>query len=130
MEFLGRRPGLCRWRNQMLTKCANPVCLTHFRYLERGTLFRYENDPRAAPDRAHREYFWLCGSCSSSLTMRLDAQGKVFVTEDEAEERPPGNGGPDFVLAGRQNGMLLSRIRFFQTRSRRHDINERGQVHA
>lgn len=114
----------------MLTKCANPVCPTHFRYLERGTLFRYENDPRAAPDQTHREYFWLCVDCSSSLTLRLDAQGKVYVTEDEAEERPPGNGDLDLALVDRQHGMLLSRIRFFQTRSRRHDGSEQRQVHA
>ena len=114
----------------MLTKCANPVCLTHFRYLENGTLFRYENDPRAAPDQRHREYFWLCGNCSSSLTLRLDAQGKVYVTENEAEERVPGESGPDFEPLGRQQGMLLSRIRFFQTRSRRQDSGEQRQVHA
>ncbi len=114
----------------MLTKCANPVCLTHFRYLESGTLFRYENDPRAAPDRTHREYFWLCRECSSSLTLRLDADGTVYVAEDGAEDRFPAGDSLDFVLLGRQNGMLLSRIKLFQTRVRRHDGNERGQVHA
>lgn len=114
----------------MLTKCANPICLTHFRYLENGTLFRYENDPRAAPDRTHREYFWLCGTCSTSLMLRLDVEGRVYVAEDEAEYRLPTGDGLDFVLLGRQNGMLLSRIKLFQTRARRHDVSERRQVQA
>jgi hypothetical protein len=64
----------------MLSKCANPGCSTPFLYLHQGKLFRVEVD--AKQDRVkpgsigsekkparRMEYFWLCDSCSSRMTV-------------------------------------------------------------
>jgi len=111
----------------MLAKCANPACFTRFRYLESGTLFRLESDPRLSSGGVFREYFWLCRGCSSNLTLQLDETGTVSVGEsDDGAQR--GNDGGDLVLFDRQNGLLLSRILLFQDRSRRHEKPEREQV--
>lgn len=111
----------------MLAKCANPACFTRFRYLESGTLFRLESDPRLSSGGVFREYFWLCRGCSSKLKLRLDETGTVCVSDtDDGAQR--GNEVGDLVLLDRQNGMLLSRISLFQHRGRRHEKPERGQV--
>ncbi|PYX81603.1 MAG: hypothetical protein DMG70_18825 [Acidobacteria bacterium] len=67
----------------MLSKCANPDCSTPFLYLHQGKLFRIEVD--AKRDRVklgpvgsekkpvrRMEYFWLCDSCSSHLTVAYE----------------------------------------------------------
>ncbi|HTS07146.1 MAG TPA: hypothetical protein VMP68_16315 [Candidatus Eisenbacteria bacterium] len=113
----------------MLAKCANPACSTRFRYLESGTLFRLENEARSSSDQAFREYFWLCGGCSSGLTLRLNAAGRLRVVE----------GGPlpqrrdndlDFVVLDRQHGMQLSRVTLLRRTGRRHENTEGGLVYA
>ena len=61
----------------MLSKCANPSCRSSFRYLHQGKLFRFELlDPREKEStkitgsRTPRyEFFWLCDSCCSSMTL-------------------------------------------------------------
>lgn len=66
----------------MLSKCANPKCPRAFLYLGQGKLFRLkipleesrEESPTTPingnPSGRHRnEFFWLCDSCSRSLTV-------------------------------------------------------------
>lgn len=112
----------------MLAKCANPSCSTPFRYLENGTLFRLESDPWCASHQRCREFFWLCRSCSATLTLRLDEGANVRVA---AAGNPPRSGDDEFsfVLLDRQNGMLLSRVILFEHRGRQRAKAEGGQVH-
>jgi len=68
----------------MVSKCANPVCSEPFRYLHEGRLFRMEVDPPFAarteaagwtdgkkPSR-RLEFFWLCDSCASRMTLQSE----------------------------------------------------------
>jgi hypothetical protein len=56
----------------MLAKCSNPSCFAPFRSLQAGRLFRLESDPILRPDNSSRvEYFWLCGRCSSTMTLSI-----------------------------------------------------------
>ena len=111
----------------MLAKCANHACLTRFRYLENGTLFRLESDPQKSSDHKFPEYFWLCRGCSPSLTLRLNGAGRIRVAKS-SDLQQPGDDGIDFVLLDRQNGTLLSRITLFQHRGRRQQKTEGGQA--
>lgn len=113
----------------MLAKCANPACLTRFRYLESGTLFRLENEARNSSDQTFQEYFWLCGGCSLGLTLRLNSAGRLRVAEgnplpDRGDDRL------DFVVLDRQSGMLLSRVTLLRRRGRRHEYTEGGFAYA
>ena len=69
----------------MIAKCANPVCSAPFHYLREGKVFRMEFDscgsplgPKLAGSKPVRkiEHFWLCGPCSTTLTLVMK-QGKV-----------------------------------------------------
>jgi len=69
----------------MIAKCANPVCSAPFHYLREGKVFRMEFDPNGSlpkPKLAGSnpvrkiEHFWLCGPCSTTLTLVMN-QGKV-----------------------------------------------------
>ena len=113
----------------MLAKCANPACLTPFRYVDSGTLFRLETDPWCSSDNNVREYFWLCRGCSTCMTLRLNDAAKVRVARLDIRPLPEEN-GIDFVLLERQNGMLLSRVMELRDRPRRHDHAQKGQVHV
>jgi hypothetical protein len=62
----------------MLSKCVNPACFANFRYLHEGKVFRLERGgPRiedsAAVSRSF-EYFWLCGTCASFLTVVFEGK--------------------------------------------------------
>jgi hypothetical protein len=78
----------------MLAKCANPACCTTFLYLHEGKLFAIESridSPRRGPptdseytDRPHRlQYFWLCSSCCSAMTVRRDGDQGVTVVRKQ-----------------------------------------------
>jgi hypothetical protein len=63
----------------MLSKCANPACSQPFRYLRDGKLFEIESrtgvDNSAVGERKPSrrvEFFWLCGQCSTELTVIND----------------------------------------------------------
>ena len=113
----------------MLGKCADPACLTQFRYLESGTLFRLENDPQTSADQTFREYFWLCGGCSPGLTLRLNAAGRLRVAEGSTLPKR-GDNDLDFVVLDRRYGMQLSRVTLLRRSGRRHEKTEGGLVHA
>jgi len=75
----------------MLSKCANPSCSTPLVYLREGKIFMMEHNYRAQlrsegpvlvkPQSANRvEHFWLCGPCSSRMTLIYDSEQGVQVT--------------------------------------------------
>ena len=45
--------------NQMVAKCANPVCNGRFTYFGTGELL-----VRTSPVTGHQELFWLCQQCA------------------------------------------------------------------
>ena len=71
----------------MVSKCANPNCSTPFHYFREGKIFQVEVDgsggirptgPQlvtASRKSPRLEHFWLCGRCSSTMTLVL-VQGK------------------------------------------------------
>jgi hypothetical protein len=71
----------------MLGKCANPVCPAPFRKLGSGKLFAFESvtsaksaditsDTTNIKTSRSPVLFWLCGSCSLTFTVGLDAAGQ------------------------------------------------------
>lgn len=74
----------------MLSKCANPQCSASFQYLREGKLFQIDSEsadgrhggPQLVDGKRPTrriEYFWLCGPCSSSMTLAYE-KGKGVVT--------------------------------------------------
>jgi len=77
----------------MVAKCANPTCVTLFRYLRGGKLFRVDPPPYSAnsasplpPPAAefkltvrHSEYFWLCEQCAKSMTLTSNQYGRSTI---------------------------------------------------
>ena len=68
----------------MLSKCANPGCSTPFRYLRDGKLFEIQSTDEQTLETHHKklvrrvEFFWLCGRCSTELTLIKDDQKGVI----------------------------------------------------
>ena len=71
----------------MISRCSNPACSTHFRYLHEGQIFGFEvrSIPAAGVDvpgmnslSRRTEYFWLCDSCA--LNMKLGFEPGAGVT--------------------------------------------------
>ena len=60
----------------MLSKCANPACLSRFHYLHEGRIFNIETGRLASdgnrPNTRRIEHFWLCGRCARTLKVALD----------------------------------------------------------
>jgi hypothetical protein len=71
----------------MLSKCANPACSQPFRYLRDGKLFEIETtsdtDASTVGERKPSrrvEFFWLCGQCSTEMTVINDKdQGVITI---------------------------------------------------
>ena len=98
------------WGSKMLGKCTSPSCSASFRYLGEGMLFRLESDPapRLSTPKPP-EYYWLCDTCSRTMTLQIDAEGKVVTAPI-----PMGVQGPctDFVpISVRQERLLLRNVR-------------------
>ena len=60
----------------MLSKCANPACSAHFRYLRQGRIFNIDRGTSSSEKNAspiHRiERFWLCERCAQTLSVVLE----------------------------------------------------------
>jgi hypothetical protein len=72
----------------MVEKCANPSCSTPFRRWGRGKLFAFEvrassRSPhhvlavRSAKPGSTSLFFWLCATCSLTITLGLDNAGRL-----------------------------------------------------
>jgi len=77
----------------MLSKCANPACSTPFRYLRDGKLFEIQTNTEDVNSLGSRkpvrrvEFFWLCGSCSTELTVINDQEkGAMIVPIPQATQ--------------------------------------------
>jgi hypothetical protein len=77
----------------MVSKCANPSCSAIFRYLREGKIFHVVAGPRG-PEKdstsatSTHERFWLCGECSTKMTVISDGCGILVVPlPDLAEKR-------------------------------------------
>ena len=62
----------------MLSHCLNPACAAPFRYLRDGRIFQMEIPVPPESTFRQREYFWLCSTCCSTLTVVL-RDGQVLV---------------------------------------------------
>lgn len=92
----------------MVARCSNPACSASFRHLKEGRLFRLETDPTLRSSNVTpAEYFWLCGFCSSTMTLRLNEEGIVLAVE---LSRAPQSAY--FIATNRQRGLLLSDVSF------------------
>lgn len=68
----------------MISKCANLACSNRFLYLYQGKLFRFEReakedakpllgfDPSVRRHSAGVEFFWLCETCSATMTLTYE----------------------------------------------------------
>lgn len=82
----------------MLAKCANPSCSTPLVYLREGKIFMVESPqsplnligPLPAKSKAVNrvEHFWLCGPCSSEMTLTYDRQRGVEIVRKEVVKAP------------------------------------------
>lgn len=75
----------------MVSKCASPNCAASFLYFHEGKLFRVETS--AGSDRRQTlgqdefvdkplrriEFYWLCESCASKMTLVYDKEKGVTV---------------------------------------------------
>ena len=96
----------------MLSKCSNPFCSAPFLHLRDGELFRLEADPKRRASRLGRlEYFWLCGGCSSKMSLRISQDGLVLPVTRPAFERADFN-QKGITLLDRRDGLRLSRLGF------------------
>jgi hypothetical protein len=70
----------------MTSHCANPDCAVPLRLLKDGRLYQFAVRPQApaqelassGPSRSV-SHFWLCGECSSKLTLVFDQLKAVVV---------------------------------------------------
>ena len=73
----------------MLSKCANPSCSTPLVYLREGKIFMMEHSQQphvcpegpvlVKPQPSNRvEHFWLCGPCSTEMTLIYEGGVKVM----------------------------------------------------
>lgn len=67
----------------MVSRCANPSCDAHFKYLREGRLFQFRAGnlaPRLAASTGGVEFWWLCPRCCISMTLVKDtAQGVKLI---------------------------------------------------
>ena len=85
----------------MVSKCANPACSTPFHYLREGKIFRVEVEvtPPVTSEETIElsngskvpflvagrkpsrklEHFWLCGTCSQTMSLLFDKDNGVTV---------------------------------------------------
>ena len=82
----------------MLAKCANPTCSTPLVYLREGKIFMVEapqpqfellSTAPTKPKATNRvEHFWLCGPCSSDMTLTYDRQRGVEIVRKAVGKAP------------------------------------------
>jgi len=91
----------------MLSKCSGPSCVSHFLHLGDGMLFRLT----AVSDPGRLEYFWLCNSCSLTMTLRLSEDGSAIaiplakLTQGSLDEI-------EHISPGQEKGLVLRSVTF------------------
>ena len=104
-ESTNEEPNPFDWSGTMISKCANPKCNSVFRYLHEGRLFQFEMRPSTGgrsesgtgKPSQNFEYFWLCDSCASRMTLvREPHTYEIVVVPGRPENRliPSGTRGP------------------------------------
>lgn len=68
----------------MLSKCANPVCTSVFRYLHEGRLFLVNKASalsltQSGSDDSQAERFWLCDTCARQMRIAWNGDGLQLV---------------------------------------------------
>ena len=70
----------------MTSHCANPDCAVPLRLLRDGRLYQFAVKPQASAQEMAQtnssrsvSHFWLCGECSSKLTLVFDQLAAVVV---------------------------------------------------
>lgn len=67
----------------MVSRCANPSCDAHFKYLREGRLFEFRASnftQLLAAGTGAIEFWWLCPRCCMSMTLVKDrAQGVKLI---------------------------------------------------
>ncbi len=77
----------------MVNQCANLTCGKRLLYLREGRIYIFDaalgsTDP--GQKRLRRlEHYWLCGSCSETMTMEQNPQGTISVVEKAVRVREP-----------------------------------------
>lgn len=82
----------------MVSHCANPSCATPLRYLRDGRLFQFEVRSLSQPGASGRGegekykrpsrrvwHYWLCGHCSSDMTLQFDQLQGLKLTRREEQ---------------------------------------------
>lgn len=96
----------------MLNTCANPNCSESFRYLRDGKLFRLQTEAKGSSSEiSNPEYFWLCGHCAESMSLRLTGRGEVVVCASESHSP---TAECDFIPLDRRGGLLLGCLRIMR----------------
>lgn len=84
----------------MVARCSNPSCSAPFRSLQDGRLFLL-----GVSTSNQTEHFWLCGCCSSTMTLRIGEEDTVVAVSI----LEPIRGVPDdvaFVSLDRKRGLM------------------------
>jgi len=77
----------------MVSRCANEDCGAPFHYLREGRVFKFEVPSRSPEHATTREptlvtskrvpaaveHFWLCGKCSTRMTLGYDQEKGVIM---------------------------------------------------
>ena len=93
----------------MLDKCSNPYCSARFCRLKDGRLFRLEADPSLHTRRSNRvEFFWLCHTCSLTMTLRIEEDESVGVALLPEPRRRVSD--ENISVSDRRWGLLVSSI--------------------
>ncbi len=74
----------------MVSRCANPECGAPFLYLREGRLIAVR---RGEGRHGRVEFFWLCGACTSRLTLETGANcaGTLVALAENTRDRDPKN---------------------------------------
>lgn len=83
----------------MVSHCANPACGVPLRYLRDGRLYQFEVRCKGADtlkcadldlrkNSRYVSHYWLCGLCSTLLTLQFDSgTGVVTITIEQEAAR-------------------------------------------
>jgi hypothetical protein len=88
----------------LVSRCANPQCDAHFRYLHEGRVYRFASQTRCHDewkcDGPHIHYFWLCEACELEFRLGYSNQEGVYLEPIRGGARvavePPESAQPDF----------------------------------